>query len=77
MPQICYNLTNIRRDTVSHKSILTNYVSEIDQLLISFDQKNPELSSSQRKERQKYLDIYFLRDKPERPETTTLMWEGF
>lgn len=62
---------------MSNKPILTNYVSEIDQLLLSFDQQNPELSSSQRKERQKYLNIYFLRDKAERPETTTLMWEGF
>lgn len=62
---------------MSNKPILTNYVSEIDQLLLSFDQQNPELSSSQCKERQKYLNIYFLRDNAERPETTTLMWEGF
>lgn len=62
---------------MSNKPILTNYVSEIDQLLLSFDQKNTELSSSQRKEQHKYLRIYFLRDKAQRPETTALMWEGF
>lgn len=62
---------------MSNKPILTDYVSEIDQLLISFDEKNPELSTSQRKERQKYLNIYFLRDKTERPDTTSMMWEGF
>ena len=62
---------------MSNNPILTNYVSEIDQLLQLFDQENPELSNSQRKERHKALRISFLRDKTSEPHVTTKLWEGF
>ncbi len=62
---------------MSNSPLLTNYVSEIDQLLIKFDQEHPKLSASQQKERQKSLRVAKLRDNPQAPETTTNLWEGF
>ena len=44
------------------KPMLTNYVSEIDQVLQQFDKANPNLSKSQLKEIENYRRIYFLRD---------------
>ncbi len=62
---------------MSKSPILTNYVSEIDQLLQLFDQEHPELSNSQRKEHHKALRVSFLRDKKENAEPTSRLWEGF
>lgn len=56
---------------------LTNYVSEIDQVLQAFDREHPELSLSQQKEKEKYRRIYFLRDHIERLTTVIKLWEKF
>lgn len=62
---------------MSNSPMLTNYVSEIDQLLQTFAKENPILSYSQDKERNKYLHIYFLRDITDRPEKAPNLWEDF
>jgi len=55
----------------------TNYVSEIDQFLIGFDKKHPELSQSQRKEIAKHERIFRLRDDPSYTEPSNNLWEDF
>lgn len=67
----------VGRSVMSNNPILTNYVSEIDQLLQTFDEQNPVPSQSQRKERNKFLRITFLRDIADRPEKTPTLWESF
>jgi hypothetical protein len=62
---------------VSRQPKLTNYVSEVDQFFHQFDKKHPQLSTSQRKEREKYLRIYRLRDTTDRPPEAPKLWEGF
>lgn len=56
---------------------LTNFVSEIDQFLQAFDQKNPKLSTSQKREKEKYQRIYRLRDAHDHAEQSPSLWEGF
>lgn len=41
---------------------MPKYVSELDQFLQAFDRAHPELSASQRRERDKYRHLYQLRD---------------
>lgn len=41
-----------------------DYVSPLDQFLSEYDQAYPTLSLSQRQEKQKYNDIFRLRDIP-------------
>ncbi len=53
------------------------YESEIDQFLHATDQKNPTLSLSQQKEKEKYARIYYLRDVADRPEATQSLWDEF
>jgi hypothetical protein len=57
--------------------ILSNYVSEIDQFMQAFDQSNPEISASQKKEISKYQRIYFLRDTKDRPQISQTLWDQF
>lgn len=47
------------------KYFMPEYVSEIDQFLESYDVAHPDLSASQRRERDKYRHIYRLRDSSE------------
>ena len=42
------------------------FISEIDKFLQNFRKKHPQLSLSQRKEKEKFQRIYELRDKKER-----------
>lgn len=56
---------------------LANYVSEIDEFLSAFDATHPTLSLSQMKEKEKYRNVYFLRDNMERPEKSESLWEKF
>lgn len=56
---------------------LTNYVSEIDQVLQAFDHEHPELSLSQRYEKEKYRRVYFLRDNIEQLSPIVKFWEKF
>lgn len=44
------------------KYFMPEYVSELDQFLQDFNRKNPDLSKSQRDERDKYCRINQLRD---------------
>lgn len=62
---------------MSNKSILTAYVSEIDQLLQSYDKKHPAQSLSQQKERKKYKRVYCLRDNTQQTQKTSTLWEDF
>lgn len=57
--------------------ILTNYVSAIDKLMETFDQEHPGLSLSQKKEKEKYARIYYLRDVEDRPDVSSKIWEDF
>lgn len=54
-----------------------SYVSELDQLLTEFDQKNANRSDSQRKEINKHQRIAVLRDNPQENSKSTEIWEGF
>mgnify|MGYP001243177458 CR=1 FL=1 len=56
---------------------LTYYTSELDQFLSDFDKKHPKLSSSQRKEKDKYDRIYRLRDKPIQDGLEHTFWDKF
>ncbi|GEM_PF-1080003 len=59
---------------------LTHYTSELDQFLSDFAKTHPKLSSSQRKEKEKYARIYRLRDNPQSSETSKTkdsLWEEF
>ncbi len=56
---------------------LANYVSEIDQFLLAFDQQHPEASFSQRKEIDKYRRIYHLRDTVSGKDEVNKLWEDF
>ncbi|MDR3490484.1 MAG: hypothetical protein P4M12_00410 [Gammaproteobacteria bacterium] len=62
---------------MSKDPILTNYVSEIDQLLQNFTKEHTELSASQKKEKAKHDRIYKLRDSVERQTESTQLWEKF
>ncbi len=44
------------------KRIITNFVSEIDELLMTFDQQHPEKSDSQLREIKKHERVARLRD---------------
>ena len=59
------------------QKILTNYVSEIDQILQEFDKKHPQQSLSQQIEQKKYKRIYYLRDIAKRPQQTKNSEEDF
>jgi len=54
------------------------FVSQLDQFLIQFDKTHPKKSASQRKEIEKYEQIYRLRDNPHasQPSRETL-WDKF
>lgn len=56
---------------------LNNFVSEIDQFLQSLYKQKPALSLSQKKEKEKYARIYFLRDVPERLNKPNTLWDEF
>ncbi len=57
--------------------MLTNYVSDIDQLLVQYAKTHPEFTASQRKELVKHERIDQLRDKEERPEMAKVHWDHF
>lgn len=57
--------------------ILTNYVSDIDRFLQTFDQRHPTPSLSQQQEITKYERIYALRDDPDYLDNHPSLWEGF
>ena len=56
---------------------LANYVSEMDEFLSAFDATHPTFSLSQLKEKEKYKNVYFLRDNVDRPEEPISLWEKF
>ena len=56
---------------------LTHYVSDIDQLLKSFDELHPELALSQQQEQAKYRRIYLLRDDPLSVDSSSKLWKDF
>lgn len=56
---------------------LTHYVSEIDKDLQRFDEQHPELTLAQKKEKEKYDRIYFLRDIADRPDQSDKIWGDF
>lgn len=62
---------------MSDNKILTRYVSEIDQFLQEFDQKNPKLSLSQQKEIAKHQRVQTLRDKVTEATPDKKLWEDF
>jgi uncharacterized protein YnzC (UPF0291/DUF896 family) len=57
---------------------LTDYVSEIDNFLQAFD-KGHELTAAQRKEKEKFRRIYYLRDVAAKPQDVKKkkLWEDF
>lgn len=59
------------------KPMLSNYVSEIDQVLQQFDKTHPPLSTSQRKEIEKYRRIYALRDTIDSKDTSKNPLDNF
>lgn len=61
---------------MNSQSIRTNYVSEIDQFLQTFD-KQHNLSKSQQKEQATYRRIYALRDSAEQSTVMHSLWEKF
>lgn len=62
---------------MSQQPILTNFTSDIDKFLQTFDQAHPKPSQSQQKEIEKYHRIGYLRDVADHPEESTILWEGF
>lgn len=56
---------------------LEYFTSEIDQFMMDFDQSHPQLSSSQRREKEKYARIYQLRDNPQASEQLDDFWATF
>ncbi len=56
---------------------LTYYISELDQFLIEYDKSHPKLSTSQRKEIEKYARVYALRDHPSEPPAKEIFWDNF
>lgn len=56
---------------------LDYYTSEIDQFLKNFDKTHPNLSASQRKEKEKFTRIYQLRDDPKAHEINDDFWDNF
>lgn len=60
---------------MSQNKTLKNYVSEIDQFLQAFDKRHPQLSVSQKQERDDYRQIYYLRDVAKRPDQPKKSWE--
>lgn len=63
--------------SMSQDTMLTHYVSEIDQFLQAFDQTHPGLSQSQQKEQTKYRRIYLLRDQPTSGSSSNSLWDNF
>ena len=53
------------------------YTSELDDFLMDFDKRHPQLSRSQRMELDKYKRVYERRDKPEEPSADKSFWAGF
>lgn len=63
---------------MSKKPILRHYVSELDQLLNQFDQRHPDLSRTQLKEKRKHQRIQHLRDYiSHATDSVKKIWEGF
>lgn len=56
---------------------LSTYISALDQYLTHFDRTHPQLSASQRKEKEKYAEIHKLRDKPGEKIVTSSIWDKF
>ena len=56
---------------------LSYYTSELDTFLHAFDQANPKLSVSQRKEIEKYSRIYSLRDNVIKAISEKILWKNF
>jgi len=56
---------------------LSYYISGLDKFLAEFKKSHKKLSSSQRKEIEKYNRIYALRDQPAPPETKKTLWDKF
>lgn len=56
---------------------LAYYTSPIDQFLTDFDKTHPHLSTSQRKEIDKYKRIYAMRDNPNYTPPKEDFWEHF
>lgn len=63
---------------MSKQPILRHYVSALDQLLSQFDQRHPDLSRTQLKEKRKHQRIQHLRDQiTEASDHPKKIWEGF
>lgn len=59
---------------------LTYYTSKLDQFLSNFNKTHPRLSLSQRQEKEKYAQIYKLRDNPNaspHQNEDTQFWDKF
>lgn len=57
---------------------LNFFVSPLDQFLAGFDKTHPRKSASQRKEIEKYEQIYRLRDNPNaRQQAPETLWDKF
>lgn len=56
---------------------LDYFTSEIDQFIIDFDQSHPKLSTSQRREKEKYARIGKLRDDSRAIEQHDDFWHNF
>jgi hypothetical protein len=55
---------------------IVGFVSEIDKMLVQFDETHTP-SASQLAEMRKYQRIYRLRDDPNPIDKQQLLWEGF
>ncbi len=53
------------------------YMSEIDQFLVKFNENNPDLSESQKRELHKFNRIKKLRDKPHKVPAKSQIWTEF
>ena len=63
---------------MSSDKIVTNYVSEIDKFLQTFDRQHPEKSLSQQREIAKHKRIQQLRDRAcQSADGSTKLWEEF
>lgn len=55
----------------------SGYVSPIDEALMTFDKEHPKKSASQKREINKYAEIYRLRDNPNAKPTPPKFWDKF
>lgn len=62
---------------MAKQPIQHRYVSDIDQCLQTFDKKNPSLSLTQKKERDKHRAVYAKRDQVDLPMQTKTEQDPF